>query len=155
MNTKAKSKKTIAIIFVLLLIVLFVVFFVFKSDTLASDEVFNDVDFKSKNANVDGYKIDFENEEEDPLTELKLSDDEKAVILKAFEDAEFKILADSTFADYDYRINITLNKRYELYLDATEKILIFVYEEDNDSNHKYYKFSNDRGLFKLLGATTN
>lgn len=154
MNSKVKSKKMIAGMFVLLMVAVFVVFFTFKSDTLASDEVFNDVDFKSKNADIDGYKIDFENGKEDPLTKLKLSDDEKTAILKALEDSKFEILSDATFADCDYRVNVTLNKRYELYLDSTYKILIFVYEEDNDSNHKYYKFSNDSDLFKLLEEIT-
>ncbi len=154
MNTKVKSKKTIAYgIGVLFVIAFFVAFFAFKSDTLASDEVFNDVDFYSKNADIDGYKI--ENEKEEPLTKLKLSDVEKTAILKALENSKFEILSDSTFVDYNYRVNITLDKRYELYLDSTKKILIFVYEDDNDSNHRYYKFSNDSGLFKLLGEITN
>ena len=144
MKTKGKNKKTIASIVLLLIVVLFVVFFTFKSGTLASVEVFNDINFKSKNANVDVHKIDFD------ITEFRLSDDEKTAILNAFEHSKYEILSDSTNADYNYRVDITLNKRYELWLDSTEKILIFVFEEDNDSNHKYYKFSHDSGLFKLL-----
>ena len=53
MNDKIKSKKTIAYGIVLLLIVaLFVIVAIFpsKSEILASKEVFNDIDFQSKNA---------------------------------------------------------------------------------------------------------
>lgn len=42
MNAKVKSKKMLASICVLFIVALFVVFFSFNSNTLASDEVFND-----------------------------------------------------------------------------------------------------------------
>lgn len=42
MNAKVKSKKMLASICVLFIVALFVAFFSFNSNTLASDEVFND-----------------------------------------------------------------------------------------------------------------
>lgn len=155
MNTGVKSKKTIVAIVVVTLVALFVVVFAFKSDTLASDEVFNDIDFTSGNANIDGYKIDFEKEDDEILTKIQPSDEEKIRILKALEQSKFEKLEKASTTDADYRINITLNKRYELYLNSTNKILIFAYENDNDSNNTYYKFSNDNGFFKLLEASIN
>lgn len=150
MNAKVKSKKMIASIFVLF--ALFVAFFVFNSNTLASNEVFKDIDFGSKNVDVDGYKWDYEKEE--ILIKLKLSEDDKTAILKALENSKFEILSESTLVDNNYRIDIALNKRYELELDSTQKVLMFVYEDDNDRDHKYYKFSNDSGLFELLKEIT-
>lgn len=141
-----------ASIFILFIVALFVAFFVFNSNTLASNEVFRDIDFESKNGDVDGYKWHYKREE--ILIKLKLSDDDKTAILKALENSKFEVLAESTLVDNNYRIDIALNKRYELELDSTQKILIFVYEDDNDSDHKYYKFSNDSGLFELLEEIT-
>ncbi|MFS0876050.1 hypothetical protein [Solibacillus isronensis] len=149
MNAKDKSKKMIASVFILFIVALFVVFFVFNSNTLASDEVFNDIDFESEYVNVDGYKLDRETEE--IFVKLKLIEDDKKAILEAFKNSKFEIVSSSeSYVDGNYFINITLNKRYELELDSTQKVLIFSYEEDNDSDHKYYKFSNDNGLFELL-----
>ncbi|BAK16342.1 phosphoribosylformylglycinamidine synthase, glutamine amidotransferase domain [Solibacillus silvestris StLB046] len=72
---------------------------------------------------------------------LNLSEDDKTAILVAFENSKFEILSSSdSYVDGNYYINITLNKVYELELDPSQKILIFVYEDDNDSEHKYYKF---------------
>ena len=48
MNAKVKNKKMIASVFILFIVALFVAFFVFNSNTLASDEVFNDIDFESE-----------------------------------------------------------------------------------------------------------
>lgn len=41
-------------ILVLVIVALFVALFVFNSNILASDDVFNDIDFKSEHVNVDG-----------------------------------------------------------------------------------------------------
>lgn len=155
MNDKIKSKKTIAYGIVLLFIVaLFVIVAILpsKSEILASKEVFNDIDFQSKNADVDGYKVDFRNEEKEIYTELQLSEDEKIAIIKAIENSKFEriSISDTYNEDSYYLINITLNKRYELNLDSTHKILIFSNKYDNDSDHLYYRLSNDGGLFKLL-----
>lgn len=115
MNAKVKSKKVIVCIFVLFIVALCVAFFVFNSNTLASNEVFNDIDFESKYVDVDGYKWDYEKEE--ILIKLKLSEDDKTAILKALENSKFEILSESTFVENNYRIDIALNKRYELELD--------------------------------------
>lgn len=153
MNAKVKSKKMIASIFVLFIVALFVAFLVFNSNTLASNEVFNDIDFESEHVNVDGSKLDLETEE--IFVKLKLSEDDKTAILEAFKNSKFEIISSSdSYADGNYFINITLNKRYEFELDPIQKILIFEYEDDNDSDHKYYKFSNDSGLFELLQTIT-
>ncbi|MEK4081536.1 hypothetical protein [Solibacillus sp. FSL K6-1126] len=153
MNAKVKSKKMIASIFALFIVALFVAFFIFNSNTLASDEVFNDIDFESEHVTVDGYKLDRETEE--IFVELKLSEDDKTAILEAFKNSKFEILSSSdSYVDGNYFINIALNKRYELELNPTQKNLIFVYEDDNDSDHKYYKISNDSGLFELLETIT-
>ncbi|MGE7984179.1 hypothetical protein [Solibacillus sp. NPDC093137] len=153
MNSKVKSKKMIVSIFILFIVALFVAFFVFNSNTLASDEVFNDIDFKSEHVNVDGYKLDHETEE--LFVKLKLSEEDKTAILEAFKNSKFEISSSSdSYADGNYFINISLNKLYELELNPTQKKLIFVYEDDNDSDHIYYKFSNDSGLFELLETIT-
>ena len=82
-----------------------VAFFVFNSNTLASDEVFNDIDFESKYVDVDVYKWDYE--KENILIKLKLSEDDKKTILKALENSKFEILSEeSTFFDNNYRIDI-------------------------------------------------
>lgn len=159
-NTTVKRKKyRISIVF-LLIVALFVLFFAFKggvnvkSEPLASVEVFNDIDFKSNNADVDVHKKEFKNTLEEHLTELKLSNDEKTLILTALENSMFERIPNANTYDGDYLIDISLNKRYELYLDSTNKQLIFANEHDNDSNHLYYKFTNDSGLFKLLEEST-
>lgn len=82
-----------------------VAFFVFNSNTLASNEVFNDIDFESKYVDVDVYKWDYE--KENILIKLKLSEDDKKTILKALENSKFEILSEeSTFFDNNYRIDI-------------------------------------------------
>lgn len=79
----------IASIFILFIVALFVAFFVFNSNTLASDEVFNDIDFESEYINVDGYKLDRETEE--IFVKLKLTEDDKKAILEAFKNSKFVI----------------------------------------------------------------
>ncbi|MBD8036717.1 hypothetical protein H9635_08180 [Solibacillus sp. A46] len=150
-----KNKKIygIGVLFIVALIVIVVAVFPFKSknEILASDEVFNDVDFKSKNLDVNGSYIDFENANK-YLKKLQLSDDDKSAIIQAIENSRFEKIQkpDKLLDDYDYIVYITLNKLYELYLDSTEKILVFANEYDNDSDHLYYKISNDSNLFELL-----
>ncbi|WP_423489581.1 hypothetical protein [Lysinibacillus agricola] len=157
-NTSVKGKKYRVSIAFLLIVAVVVVFFIFKSEVksepLASVEVFNDIDFKSNNADVDGHKKEFKNTLDEHLTELKLSNDEKTLILTALENSVFERIPNANTSDGDYLINISLNKRYEIYLDSTNKQLIFANEHDNDSNHRYYKFTNDSGLFKLLEEST-
>lgn len=105
MNAKVKSKKVIVCIFFFFIVAVCVAFFVFNSNTLASNEVFNDIDFESKYVDVDGYNWDYE--KENILIKLKLSEDDKKTILKALENSKFEILSEeSTFFDNNYRIDI-------------------------------------------------
>ncbi|MEK4131164.1 hypothetical protein NYE67_16100 [Solibacillus sp. FSL W8-0474] len=157
MNDKIKNKKIvygIGVLFIVALIVIVVTVFPFKSksEILASNEVFNDVDFKSKNLDVNGSYIDYENANNEYLKKLQLSDDDKSAIIQAIENSKFEKIPkpDKLLDDYDYIVYITLNKLYELYLDSTEKLLVFANEYDNDSDHLYYKISNDSNLFELL-----
>lgn len=156
--TIVQSKK-FRVSLVLLLLVAFVIgFFAFKSgaknEPLTSVEVFNEIDFKAKAADVEGHKIEFRNTSAEHLIELKLSNDEKTLILKALESATFEKISNANISDSDYLININLNKRYEIYLDSKAKQLLFANEHDHDSNHLYYQISNDGGLFKLLEQST-
>ena len=146
------SKKTIAYSIGIVCIVALIVFFISsKSDLLASDEVFNKIDFKSDYSNIEIFRYNAEGEE--LFTKFIPTDTEKVNLLKALEASKFEILPDPIY-DLDYRVDITLNKRYELYFDKTDKILVFVYEEDNDSNHRYYKFSNDSEFLSLIEELT-
>lgn len=146
-------QKTIAYSIGVACIVALIVFFISsKSDLLASDEVFNKIDFKSDYSNIEIFRYNAEGEE--LFTKFIPTDTEKATLLKALEASKFEVLPDPTFSDVDYRVDITLNKRYELYFDKTDKILEFVYEKDNDSDHKYYKFSDDSEFLALLEELT-
>ncbi|WP_336045697.1 hypothetical protein [Solibacillus ferritrahens] len=156
MNDKIKNKKTIVysigILFIVALFVIVVAVFPFKSKILTSEEVFNDVDFSSKNADVNGYYMNFKDANKEYLKELQLSDEEKLAVIKAIENSSFERIprTDTSLKEYDYIVYITLNKLYELNLDSTQKILVFTNEYDNDSDHLYYKISNDSDLFEIL-----
>ncbi|MBD8034881.1 hypothetical protein [Solibacillus merdavium] len=156
MNNKIKNKKTIVysigILFIVALLVIVVAVFPFKSKILTSEEVFNDVDFSSKNADVNGYYMNFKDANKEYLKELQLSDEEKLAVIKAIENSSFERIprTDTSLKEYDYIVYITLNKLYELNLDSTQKILVFTNEYDNDSDHLYYKISNDSDLFEIL-----
>lgn len=157
-NTTVKSKIYRITIVFLLIVTLFFIFFALKSevksDPLASVEVFNDIDFNSNDADVDGYKKEFKNTSGEQLTKLKLSNNEKTLILTSLENSMFERIPYANTSDGDFLINMSLNKRYEIYLDSTNKSLIFANQKDNDSDHLYYKFTNDSGLFKLLEEST-
>ena len=134
-------------------IVALLVFFISsKNSLLSSDEVFNNIDFNSDYSNIEIFRYNAEGEE--VYTKFIPTDTEKAALLKALEASKFEILPDQTYNDDDYRVDITLNKRYELNFDKTDKILKFVYEEDDDSNHRYYQFSDDSEFLTLLEDLT-
>ena len=152
MVAKVKSRKSLVYGIGLVCIVALIVFFISsKNNLLNSDEVFNNIDFDSDYSNIEIFRYNAEGEE--LFTKFIPTHTEKATLLKALEASKFEILPDPIY-DLDYRVDITLNKRYELYFDKTDKILAFVYEEDNDSNHRYYKFSNDSEFLSLIEELT-
>lgn len=149
MVAKVKSRKTIIYSIGLVCILALIVFFVSsQNNVLTSDEVFNNIDFNSDYSHINIFRYHAEGEV--GYTKFIPTDTEKAALLKALEASKFEVLPDSTFNHDDYRVDITLNKRYELYFDKTNKILKFVYEEDNDSDHRYYQFSGDSEFLTLL-----
>jgi len=130
-------KKIGIVIVALFLIMVGVIIFNNDNRTYSASDVLGDyADLNAENPFVDIESIDVEKDEK--FTSVEISEDTQQELIEAFKNAKFIRVTDGSI-DYDYRVNITLNTGYAMWIDSNKKLLKLIdtqesYSTDNDSN---------------------
>lgn len=151
---KIKEKKTkggilvkkgrVILIICLLVVVLIAGILVFNNTKTATD-VLENANFNAENPSVGIESIDVETE--DIFTSIKIPKETQQELIKAFKNAKFKEVKDGS-SDYDYRIQITLNTGYGIYVVSDKKLLKII------DTGEYYTIENDNNFFSILNEVT-
>lgn len=145
METILRNLKNRGIIIVALLLIM-VGIIIFANRTYSATDVLGDyADFSVKNPSISIESINLERE--DIFTSIDLPEETQQELLKAFKNAKYKKVTDGS-SDYDYRINITLNTGYAMYVDLDKKSLNII------DTQEYYTIENDSDFFKILKNAT-
>ncbi|QUG41657.1 hypothetical protein KD050_20740 [Psychrobacillus sp. INOP01] len=114
----------------------------FANRTYSASDVLGDyADLNAENPFVSMASIDFETE--DIFTSIDIPEETQRELIDAFKNAKFERVTDIS-SDYDYRIKITFNTGYAMYVDSDKKLLVIV-----DTNESY-TIENDSDFFKIL-----
>ena len=77
------------------------------------------------------------------FTSIDIPEETQQKLINAFKNAKFERVTDIS-SDYDYRIKITFNTGYAMYVDSDKKLLVIV-----DTNESY-TIENSNDFFKIL-----
>ena len=91
---------------------------VFDQTTYSATDVLENANFNAANPSVSIHSIDYD--KEGLFTEIKIPEVTQQELIKAFKNAKFKKITDSTSLDFDYRITIILNTGYAMFLDSNK-----------------------------------
>ncbi|WP_374966199.1 hypothetical protein [Lysinibacillus sp. RS5] len=142
--------KKFIIILPLLIIIIAVVFFIaMKDHNDSATDVLENADFNAENPTVTIFSVN--TEKKDIFTEIEIPEKTQQELIKAFQNAKFKKTTINT-TNYDYRITITLNAGYSMYLDSDKKILSII--STDGSADKKYAIVNDSDFFSILEKAT-
>lgn len=143
--------KKFIIILPLLIIIIVSAFFIAKKDQndSATDKLEN-VDFNAENSTVTIFSIDTDKKE--IVTEIEIPEKTQQELIKAFQKAKFKKTSINA-TEYDYRITMTLNAGYAMFLDSDKKSLTIL-STNPDIPNKDYAIVNDNDFFSILGKAT-
>lgn len=138
--------KKIIIILPLLIIVIAIVFFIAKKDqSYSATDVLENADFNVENPTIAIHTVD--TDKEDIYTQIEIPEETQKRLIQAFQKAKF----DKTTlnpVDYDYRITISLNTGYTMYLVSDKKSLTVTSTDEN------YAIVNDSDFFNILEKAT-
>lgn len=141
------SKKTVIVIVALLLIMVGII--LFANRTYSASDVLGDyADLNVENPSVSIDSLDTETR--DIFTSIEIPKETQQELIGAFKNAKFKRVK-VTLGDYDYRINITFNTGYPMYVASDEKLLTII---RHDGQLEYYTISNDSDFFSILEKAT-
>ncbi|QFG01226.1 hypothetical protein PB01_16770 [Psychrobacillus glaciei] len=115
----------------------------------ASDVLGDYADLNAKNPFVSMKSIDIETG--DIFTTIEIPEETQQELIDAFKNAKFKRVTDIS-SDYDYRINITFNTGYAMYVDSDKKLLCII--DTHGDKNEYYTIENDSDFFKILKNST-
>lgn len=121
-------------------------FLILYNNKLSATDVLENANFDAENRTVTIHTIN--TDKEDIFTEFKISEEAQREVLKAFENAKFEKITSLNPVDYDYRITISLNRGYPMYLDSTKKSLTLIDTKEN------YTIINETDLFDILKKAT-
>lgn len=138
--------KKIIIILPLLIIVIAIGFLIAKKDqSYSATDVLENADFNVENPTITIHTVD--TEKEDIYTQIEIPEETQKRLIQAFQKAKF----DKTTlnpVDYDYRITISLNTGYTMYLVSDKKSLTVTITDEN------YAIFNDSDFFSILEKAT-
>lgn len=138
--------KKIIIILPLLIIVIAIVFFIAKKDqSYSATDVLENADFNVENPTITIHTVD--TDKKDIYTQIEIPEETQKGLIQAFQKAKF----DKTTlnpVDYDYRITISLNTGYTMYLVSDKKSLTVTSTDEN------YAIVNDSDFFSILEKAT-
>lgn len=141
-----RNIKKIGIIVVLLLVMVWVIVFTNANRTYSASDVLGDyADLNAEKSFVDIESWDLETE--DIFTPIKISEETQQELIESFKNAKFKRVTDVSM-DTDYRVNITLNTGYAMWVDSDKKLLKLI------DAYEYYTIENDSDFFGILKNTT-
>ncbi|MCK1999717.1 hypothetical protein MPH47_21245 [Psychrobacillus psychrodurans] len=141
-----RNIKKIGIIVVLLLVMVLVIVFTNANRTYSASDVLGDyADLNAEKPFVDIESWDLETE--DIITPIKIPEETQQELIKSFKNAKFKRVTDVSM-DTDYRVNITLNTGYAMWVDSDKKLLKLI------DAYEYYTIENDSDFFETLKNTT-
>lgn len=87
---------------------------------------------------------------EDIFTDIEIPEETQHDLIKAFENARFE-KGTIDVGDYDYRIIISLNTGYPMYLISDKKSLTII---KHDWQFEHYSIVNDNDFFSILQKAT-
>jgi isocitrate dehydrogenase len=138
--------KKIIIILSLLIIVVAIGFLIAKKDqSYSATDVLENADFNVKNPTITIHTVD--TDKEDIYTQIEIPEETQQKLIQAFQNAKFDKTTINP-VDYDYRITISLNTGYTMYLVSDKKSLNLL------SNHENYAIVNDNDFFSILEKAT-
>lgn len=138
--------KKIIIILSLLIIVVAIGFLIVKKDqSYSATDVLENADFNVENPTITIHTVD--TDKEDIYTQIEIPEETQKKLIQAFQNAKFDKTTINP-VDYDYRITISLNTGYTMYLVSDKKSLNLI------SNHENYAIVNDNDFFSILEKTT-
>ncbi|MEI4770933.1 hypothetical protein WAX74_15020 [Psychrobacillus sp. FJAT-51614] len=136
------KRKVLVTISIVIVILAGIYLYVFNETTYTASDVLENVNFSAENPSVSIHSIDYD--KEGLITEIKIPKETQQELIKAFKNAKFKKITDLPSLDYDYRIKITLNTGYAMFLDSEKKSL-FITDTD-----EAYTMENDNDFFGIL-----
>lgn len=154
-STKLKKTSALAVTFLVVVLVVGAYFFS-KNDASAHTEIFKDIDYSVEDGNLDVSYINYEaleNGDDDGfITGYTITSDEFNVFIEALKKAEFIEIDYNEYkaVEPDFRVNLTLNKRYELAINTEQHYLAFYDDVDSATGHLYFKLDNDNSEFFTL-----
>ncbi|MEK5331922.1 hypothetical protein [Lysinibacillus sp. FSL W8-0992] len=140
-----KSKYILTVILPLLIIVVTSSFITKKNQTYSATDILKNANFNAANSTVTVHSINID--DKDIFVEIKLPEETQQQLIEAFKNAKFGNVT-TTWLDYDYRINITLNTGHAMFLDSQNKSLTVI------STKETYTISNDSDFFTILKKAT-
>ncbi|MFJ7700351.1 hypothetical protein [Lysinibacillus fusiformis] len=129
-----------------LLIVIAMGFLIAKKDGgYSATDVLENADFNVENPSITIHTVDTDQEE--IYTQIEIPEETQKRLLQAFENAKFD-KATINPVDYNYRITISLNTGYTMYLVSDKRSLTVNSTEEN------YTIVNDNNFFSMLEKAT-
>ncbi|MEK5215861.1 hypothetical protein [Psychrobacillus sp. FSL H8-0487] len=147
MELISRNIKSIGIgIVVLLLVMVRVTVFANAYRTYSASDVLGDyADLNVEKPFVDIQSYDLE--KEDLFTPIEIPEETQLELIESFKNAKFKRVTDISL-DIDYRVNITFNTGYAMWVDSDKKIFNLI------DGYEYYAIENDSEFFEILKNAT-
>lgn len=111
---------------------------VLENTEYSAKDILANADFNVEEQTITVHTID--TDKEDIYTRIEIPEETQQKLIQAFQNAKF---AETTIepVEYDYRITISLNTGYTMYLISDKKSLHIV------NNRENYAIVNDNGFF--------
>lgn len=151
-----KKSKIIKIVIVSLLVIVSAgvgAVFAMKDQTYSATDILktdtSSPDFNAENQSVTVTRLNLDAEVDDIL-DIEIPEEIQQELIKAFKNAKFE---EKTIdpSEYDYRIRITLNRGYPMYLISDKKSLTLV---NPDGTFEHYEIVNESDFFSILEKAT-
>ncbi|WP_431810998.1 hypothetical protein [Lysinibacillus sp. FW12] len=118
---------------------------VLENTEYSAKDILANADFNVEKQTITVHTID--TDKKDIFTRIEIPEETQKKLIQAFQNAKFaKSTIDPT--EYDYRITISLNTGYTMYLISDKKSLHIV------NNRENYAIVNDSDFFSILVNTT-
>ena len=93
-----------------------------KDQSYSAIDLLENANFHVENSTVTLHRIDTDTE--DIFSEMKISKETQQELIQSFQQATFK--NSHKTSDYDYRMTISLNTSYPMFIDSKNKILVLL-----------------------------
>jgi len=134
------------IILPLLIIMIAVSFSIAKKDqSYTATDILENADFNVENPTITIHSVD--TDKNDIYTQIEIPEETQKKLIQAFQNAKFDKTTINPI-DYDYRITISLNTDYTMYLVLDKKSLTVT------STHVNYAIVNNSDFFSILEKAT-